>query len=224
MYFLVVAWFLPVFVCSCTLCQKQGHLPITMSLSKAYELNVSVTGRRSIRKLRKATYTVEFMVCEQVQPVHLVRAATAARLEATAAADADHAIERRRAVALQPGVVDLTSAGRADAMDRALDAHSGPNARAAVARNPQGEVFHREYARGLRAELDPREARLYAGAMQAGERFGSSSVGRVPNSAELAGAIHKALSSRSRQKRNEQAANIANRLGQLSGPAGAPRV
>ena len=109
-----------------------------MSLCKAYELKVSATGRRSIRKLRQAMYTVEFMVCAQVQPVHLARAATAARLEATAAADADHAIERQRAAALQPDVVELTAGGRADVMDRALDAHSGPNARAAVAQNPQG--------------------------------------------------------------------------------------
>jgi len=195
-----------------------------MSLAKAYELKVSPTGRRSIRKLRHATYTVEFIVCAQVQPVHLARAATAARLEAPAAAHADHAIGRQRAAALQPNVVDLTPGGRADVMDRALDAHSGPNARAAVARNPQGETFHREYARGLRAELDPREARLYAGAMQAGESFGCSSVGQVPNSAELVGATHKALSSRARQKRNEQAANVAIRLRQLSGPAGSLRV
>jgi len=198
----------------------QGALPIKMSLSKAYELKVSPTGRRSIGKLRPATYQVEFMVCEQVQPVHLACAATVARLEAPAAADADHAIERQPAAALQPHVVELTAGGRVEAMDRALDAHSGPNARAAVARDPQGETFHREYSRGLRADLDAREDRLFAGAMQAGERFGSSSVGQVPNSAELAGAIHKALSSRARQKRNEQAAIVANRLGQLSGPAG----
>jgi len=164
------------------------------------------------------------MVCAQVQRVHLARAATAARLEATAAADADHAIERQHAAALQPDMVDLTAGGRADAMDLALDAHSGPNARAAVAQNPQGEAFHHEYARGLLADLDPREARLCADAMQSGEIFGSSSVGQMPNSAELAGAINKALSSRARQKRNEQAANVANRLGQLSGPAGSPRV
>ena len=185
---------------------------------------MSPTSRRSIRKLHQATYTVEFMVCAQVQPVHLARAATSARLEATAAADADHAIERQRAAALQPDVVDLTAGGRADAIDPALDAHSGPNARAAVARYPQGETFHHEYARGFRADLDPREARLGADAMQSGESFGSSSVGRMPNSAELAGAIHKALSSRARQKRKEQAANVSNRLGQLSGPAGSPRV
>jgi len=185
---------------------------------------VPPTSRRSIRNLHQATYTVEFMVCAQVQRVHLARAATAARLEATAAADADHAIERQHAAALQPDMVDLTAGGRADAMDLALDAHSGPNARAAVAQNPQGEAFHHEYARGLLADLDPREARLCADAMQSGEIFGSSSVGQMPNSAELAGAINKALSSRARQKRNEQAANVANRLGQLSGPAGSPRV
>jgi len=195
-----------------------------MSLSKAYKLNESATGRRSILKLRQASYTVEVLVCEKSQSVHLVRAATAARLEATAATYADHEIERQRAVAQQPGVVEMTSAGRADALDRALDAHSGPNSPAAVSRNHRQEMFHWEYARGLRAEQDPRESRMYAGAIRAGEIFGSSSVGHVTNSAELAEAMHIALSSRSRQKRNDRAANIANRLEQLRGPAGSHRV
>jgi len=109
-----------------------------MSLSKAYGLKVSFPDRRSIRKLLHATYTVELRVCAQFQPVHLARAASAERLEASTAADADHAIERQRAAVLQPDEADLTAGGRADAMDRALDAHSGPNARVAVARIFQG--------------------------------------------------------------------------------------
>jgi len=109
-------------------------------------------------------------------------------------------------------------------MDRALGAHSGPVARAAIARNGQGMVFHMEYARGLRAELDPREARLYAGAVQAGANFGSSNIGAVPNSDVLCSAIQKNSNSRARQRRAEQAANVSERLGGLRGPAGSPRV
>jgi len=195
-----------------------------MSLRKGYEWKLSAAGRRSICKKRHATYTVAYMVCGKVQPIHLERAAAAARLEASAAADADHAAGLRRSAALQPGIVDLPAAGRADAMDRALDANSGPAARAAIARNGQGVVFHTEYARGLRAELDPREARLYAGAVQAGANFGSSSIGAVPNSDVLCSAIHKTLNSRARQRRAEQAANVSKRLGGLRGPAGSPRV
>jgi len=87
-------------------------------------------------------------------------------------------------------------------MDRALDAHSGPNARVAVARNPQGETFHLEHALRLRAELYPRVARFYAGEIQAGESFGTSSIGQVLNSAALAKASQKAITSRAPQKRN----------------------
>jgi len=164
------------------------------------------------------------MVCGKVQPIHLERASAAARIEASEAADANHAAGLRRSAAQQPGIVDFPAAGRADAMDRALDAHSRPAARAAIARNGQGVGFHTDYARGLCAELEPREARLYAGAVQAGANFGSSNIGAVPHSDVLCSAIHKTLNSRARQRRAEQAANESKRLGGWRGPAGSPRV
>jgi len=195
-----------------------------MSLRTGYEWKLSAAGRRSTCKKRNATYTVAFMVCAKVQPIHLERAAAADRLETSAAADADHAAGLRRSAALQPGIVDFPAVRRADVMDRALEAHSGPATRAAITRNGQGAVFHMEYARGLRAELHPREARLYAGAVQAGANFGSSNIGAVPNALVLCSAIHKTLNIRARQRRAQQVANVFKRLGGLRGPAGSPRV
>jgi len=65
---------------------------------------------------------------------------------------------------------------------------------------PRVKTILRGNACGLRDERDSREARLYAGAMQSGDSFVSSSIGQVLHSAELAVAIHKAISSRARQK------------------------
>jgi len=163
------------------------------------------------------------MVSTKVQPIPLKRAAAAARLEASAAADADHTAELRRSATLQPGIVDLPAAGRVDAMDRALDARTRPAACAAIARNGQGVVSHTEYARGLCAELDPREARLFAGAGQAGANFGSSNIVAVRNSDMLCSAIHKTLNSRARRRRAEHAEDVSKRLGGLRGAAGSLR-
>ena len=213
-----------VFVSICVLCQKQGHLPITMSLATAYELKVSPTGRRSIRKLRQATYTVEFMVCAPVHPVHIASAATSARLEATAAADADHAIERQSDAALQPDVVDLTAGGRADAMDRALDALRDPMLPPQSRASPRVKPFTESTLAVCTLSWTRVKPGLSLKRCKRARVLGSSSIGQVPASAALGGAIHNAISSRARQKPNEQAASVANRLGQLSGPAGSPRV
>jgi len=109
-------------------------------------------------------------------------------------------------------------------MARAATALSGPNARAAMVRNPLAAAYHSSLATGLAAGM-PRDVALrFAGASQAGVDFGSSSSGEAPNSTVVRRAVRKRLAETAAEKRIAQVARIDGRIGNVGGASTSNRV
>jgi len=108
-------------------------------------------------------------------------------------------------------------------MARAATTLSGPNARAAILRNPLGATYHSSLPTGLAAEM-PRDVPLqFAGASQAGVDSESPSSGEVPNSIVVRRAGRKRLADTAAEKRIAQVAKIDGRLGSVGGASASIR-
>ena len=164
------------------------------------------------------------MVCGKTTDAHLKQVAAAAFPSATAAADEAQAQVDRRRNALRPDVAEQPDVARGAIMDRAATALSGPNARAAIVRNPLGAAYHASLATGLAAGMPRDMALLFAGASQAGVDFGSPSSGDAPNSTVVRRAVRKRLAETAAEKRVAQVARIDGRLGNTGGVIASTRV
>jgi len=111
-------------------------------------------------------------VCAKGTDAHLTQVAAAALRSATAAANEAQAEVARRRDVLQSDVSEQPDVARGAIMARAAAALSGPNARAAMVRNPRTAVYHSSLATGLSAGMPRDVALLYAGASQAGVDVG----------------------------------------------------
>ena len=109
-------------------------------------------------------------------------------------------------------------------MARAAAALSGPNARAAMVRNPRAAVYHSSLATSLSAGMPRDVALLYAGASQAGVDLGDSLSGDAPNSTIVRRAVRKRLADAAAEKRIAQVARIECRLGSVGGASTSIRV
>jgi len=109
-------------------------------------------------------------------------------------------------------------------MAQAAAALSGPNARAAMLRNPHAAVYHSLLATGLSAGIPRDVALLYAGTSQAGVDFGDPLSGEAPNSTIVRRAARKRLAEAAAEKRIAQAARIEGRLGGVGGAISSIRV
>jgi len=211
-------------LCSCHLCLQKGHLPHTLSLSKAFDLSFTPTGKLSVRRRKGVQWNVASMVCAKTADAHLKQVAAAAFRSATVAADKSQAQVARRRDALRSDVAEQPDVARGAIMARATTALSGPNARAAMVRNPLGAVYHSSLATGLAAGMPRDVALLFAGASQAGVGFGSPSSGEAPNSTVVRRAVGKRFAETAAEKRIAQVARIDGRLGNVGGASTSNRV
>jgi len=206
------------------LCLQKGHLPHTLSLSKAFDLSFTITGKLSVRRKKGVQWNVASMVCAKTTDAHLKQVAAAAFRSATAAADEAQAQVARRRDALRSDVAEQPDVARGAIMARAAMALSGPNARAAMVRNPLGAAYPSSLATGLAAGTPRDVALLFAGASQAGVDFGSPSSGEAPNSTVVRRAVRKRLAETAAEKRIAQVARIDGRLGNMGEASTSNRV
>ena len=192
------------FLCSCHLCLEKGHLPQTVSLSKAFDLSFTPTGKLSVGRKKGVQWNVASMVCGKTTDAHLKQVAAAAFRSATAAADEAQAQVDRRRNALRSDVSEQPDVPRGAIMDRAATALSDPNARAAIVRNPLGAAYHASLATGLAAGMPRDVALLFAGASQAGVDFGSPSSGVAPNSTVVRRAVPSVWRRRRRRRESHR--------------------
>jgi len=156
---------------------------------------------------------------------HLPQVAAPAFRSATAAADEAQAEVARCRDALQSDVSEQPDVARGGILARAAAALSGPNARAAMVRNPRAAFYHSSLATGLSAGM-PRDVALplYAGASQSGVDFGDSLSGDATNSTILRRAVRKRLADAAAEKRIEQVPRIEGRLGSVGGASTSIRM
>jgi len=176
---------------SCQLCPEKGHLPLTLYLSKAFDLSFTPKGKLSVRRKKGVQWNVASMVCEKTMDAHLKQVAAAAFRSATAAADEAQAQVNPRRNALRSDVAEQPDVARGSIMDRAATALSRPNARAAIVRNPLGAAYHASLATGLAAGMPRDVALLFAGASQSGVDLGSPSSGDAPKSTVVRRTVRK---------------------------------
>jgi len=195
-----------------------------MSLTKAFTLGRTQTGRLSIIKKKETRFEPRFMVCSKTQPVHLEREAESARRAAALKADRGEAVALRKKAALRTDVTSLPPAARAASMTRVADALTGPHARAALVTNPRGAAYHKAYAGGIAGGMNENTALLFAGATQAGIEFGESAPGEIPNSDVVRRGLHKRLEKASATKHKGHVDRIGALMSTLSGPVGSVRL
>ena len=155
--------------------------------------------------------------CGKTTDAYLKQVAAAAFRSATAAADEAEAQVDRPRNALQSGIAEQPDVARGAIMDRSATALSGPNARAAILRNPLGAAYHASLENGLSAGIPRDMALLFAGAIQKGVDCGSPSSGDAPNSTVVGRAVRKRLVETAAEKRIAQVARIEGRLGSTGG-------
>jgi len=148
----------------------------------------------------------------------------AAIRSAAAAADEAQAEVARRRDALQSDVSEQPDVARGAIMARAAAALSGPNARAAIVRNPRAAVYQSSLATGLSAGMPRDVAFLYAGASQAGVDIGDSLSGDVPNSTEVRREVRNRLADAAAENPISQDSRIEGRLGSVGGASTSIRV
>jgi len=174
---------------------------------------------------RRVSAGVRSRWCAAQLPTHtFTLVAAAAFRSATAAADEAQAEVARRREALQSDVLEQPDVARGAIMARAAAALSGPNARAAMVRNPRAAVYHSSLATSLSAGMPRDVALLYAGASQAGVDLGDSLSGDAPNSTIVRRAVRKRLADAAAEKRIAQVARIECRLGSVGGASTSIRV
>jgi len=177
-----------------------------------------------MRRKKGVQWNVASMVCAKTTDAHMKEVAAAAFRSATAAAhEAQSQVSRRRA-ALRSDVVEQQDVARGAIMARAATALSGPNARAAMLRNPLGATYDSSLATGLAAGMPREVALLFAGASQAGVDFGSPSSGEVPNSFVVRRAGRKNLAETAAETRIAQVSNVDGWLGSVGGASASIRV
>jgi len=146
-----------------------------------------------VRRKKGVQWNVASIVCAKTTNAHLKQVAAAAFQSATAAADEAQAQVARRRDALRSEVAEQPDVARGAIIAGAATALSGPNARAAMVRNPLVVAYHLSLATGLAAGMPRDVALLFAGASQAGVDFGSPSSGEAPNSTVVRRAVRKRL-------------------------------
>jgi len=122
------------------------------------------------------------------------------------------------------GRFGATICGSRSHYGRVAAALSGPNARAAMVRNPRSAVYHSSLATGLSEGMPRHVALFYAGASQAVVEFGDSFSGDAPNSTIVRRAARKRLVEAAAEKRMAQVARIEGRLGIVGGATTSIRV
>ena len=177
-----------------------------------------------MRRKKGVRWCAESMVCARTTNAHLTQVAAATLLSAMAAADEAQADVARRRQALQSDVSEQPDAARGPVTAQAAAALSGPNARAAMVRDPRAAIYHSSLAPGLSAGMPRDVALLSAGASQAGVDFGNSLSGEAPNSTIVRRAVRKRLAEAAAEKRIAQVARIEGRLGSVGGASSSIRV
>jgi len=193
-------------------------------LSKAFDLSFTPKGKLSVRRKKGVRWCAESMVCGKTTDAHLTQVAAAAFRSATAAADEAQAEVARRRDALQSDISEQPDVARGAIMARAAAALSGPNARAAIVRNPRAAVCQYSLATGLSAGMPRDVAFLYAGASQAGVDIGDSLSGDAPNSTNVRREVRKRLAEAAAENRIAQVSRIEGRLGSVGGASTPIRV
>ena len=211
-------------LCSCPFCLQKGHLPGTLSLSKAFDLSFTPTDKLSVRRKKGAQLNVASMMCAKTTDAHLKQDAAAAFRSSTAAAEEAQAQISRLRDALRSDVVEQPDVARVAITARGATALLCPNARAAMLRNPLGATYHPSLATGLSAGMPPDVALLFSGASQAGVDFGSPSSGEVPNSTVVRRAVRKRSAETAAEKRIAQVSKIDGRLGSVGGASASIRL
>jgi len=206
------------------MCLQKGHLPHTLSLSKAFDLSFTPTEKLSVRRKKGVRWCAESMACGKTTETHLTQVAVAAFRSATGAADEAQAEVARRRESLKLDAAEQPDGARGAIIARASAALSGTNARAAVVRNPRAAVYHSSLATGLSAGMAREMALLYAGASRAGVDFDDSMSGDAPNSTILRRAAHKRLGDAVAEKRIAEAARIYGRICSVGGASTSIRV
>jgi len=177
-----------------------------------------------VRRKKGVRWCAESMVCGKTTDAHLTQVAAAAFRSATAAADEAQAEVARRRDALQSDISEQPDVARGAIMARAAAALSGPNARAAIVRNPRAAVCQYSLATGLSAGMPRDVAFLYAGASQAGVDIGDSLSGDAPNSTNVRREVRKRLAEAAAENRIAQVSRIEGRLGSVVGASTSIRV
>jgi len=211
-------------LCRCNLCLQKGHLPHTLSLSKAFDLSLTPTGKLSVRRKKGVQWNVASMVCAKTTDAHMKQVAAAAFRSATAAAGEAQAQVSRSRDALRSDFVEQPDVARGANMPRAVTALSGPNARAAMLRNPLGATYHSSLPIGLAVGMPRDVPLLFARASQAGVDSGSPASGEVSNSTVVRRAVRQRLAETAAEKRIAQVAKIDGRLGSAGGASASIRV
>ena len=177
-----------------------------------------------MRQKKGVRWCAESMACGKTTETQLTQVAVAAFRSATGAADEAQAEVARRRDSLQLDASKQQDGARGAIIARAAAALSGPNARAAMVRNPRAAVYHSSLATGLSAGMAREMALLYAGASRAGVDFDDSMSGDAPNSTIQRRAAHKRLGDAVAEKRIAQVARIDGRIGSVGGASTSIRV
>lgn len=193
------------------LCLLPGHLPTSLSLSRAFVLSRTQRGHLSNRKVIMGnTCDVRFIVCQRRTAEHVESLAQAVMKMATSEGDACLEAIRRWSAALPPEMVNLSCAGRATAMTRTANPLAGLGARPAVVVSARGARYDELLASGLAAMLRNIVAMLHTGALRAGRDF--KACGQVPNRDVIVSGLRKRLSASDADKRATKVANISGLL------------
>ena len=202
---------------SCHLCLQKCHLFHTLSLSKAFDLSFTPTGKLSVRRNKGVKWNVASMVCAKTTDAHIKQVAAAAFRSATVDADEAQAQVPRLRDTLRSDNAEQPDVARGAIMARATTALSGPNSRAEMVRYPLGAFYHSSLATGWAAGMPRDVALLFAGASQAGVDIESLSSGEAPNSTVLSRAARKRLAETAAEKRFARVPKIDGRLGNMGG-------
>jgi len=202
---------------SCHLRLQNGHLPHTLSLSKAFDLSFTPTAKLSVRQRKGVRWCAQQMVCAKTTDAHLTKVAAAAFRSATAVADQAQVDVARLRDALQSDVSEQPDVARGAIMARAAAALSSPNARAAMVGTTRTAVYHLLLATGLAAGMPREVALLYEGARKAGVDFGNSLSGEAPNSTIVRRAVRKRLADAAAEKQIAQVPRSEGQLGSVGG-------
>jgi len=201
------------------MCLQKGHLPHTLSLSKAFDLSFTPTEKLSVRRKKGVRWCAESMACGKTTETHLTQVAVAAFRSATGAADEAQAEVARRRESLKLDAAEQPDGARGAIIARASAALSGTNARAAVVRNPRAAVYHSSLATGLSAGMAREMALLYAGASRAGVDFDDSMSGDAPTPLFCVEQLTSAWGTLSRRSGSQKLQGFTDEYAVWAGPA-----